>query len=39
MIKLSEVFEWLYRGIVIYLLYSCWNMLEGFVALAIKLYG
>ena len=39
MIKLSEVFEWIYRAIVIYLLYSSWCILEGFVALVVKLYG
>ena len=39
MIELVKLFEWLYRGVVIYLLYSCWCILEGFVALVVKLYG
>ena len=39
MIDILKLFEWLYRGVVIYLLYNCWAILEGFVSLAIKIYG
>ena len=39
MISIKEVLEILYRGIMFYLLYKCWCMLEGFVSLAVRIYG
>lgn len=39
MIKVITVFEWMYRAVVLYLLYNCWSILEAFVSLAIRIYG
>ena len=38
-ISVYKLFEWLYRAVVIYLLYNCWVILEGFLSLVLSYYG
>ena len=38
-IKTKELIEWIYRVGVLYILYECWYILEGFVNLTVRLYG